>query len=65
MWANIMKLTVCFHNQVLVLAQWRWVYLHNERDAWLITGDAEALLERRMHPQHDISINEAIAPTAS
>ena len=38
-----------FRNRVLVLTEWAWVYLRNERGARLITGDVEPLLERGEH----------------
>lgn len=40
---------VGFRNRVLVLIEWAWVYLRNERGARLITGDVEPLLERGEH----------------
>ena len=56
---------VGFRNRVLVMAQWAWVYLRNERGARLITGDVEPLLERGAGPRHRISDSESVAPTAS
>ena len=38
-----------FRNRVLVLTEWAWVYLRNERGARLITGEVEPLLERGEH----------------
>jgi NADH dehydrogenase len=38
---------VGFRNRILVLAQWGWVYLRNERGARLITGNIESLLRLR------------------
>jgi NADH:ubiquinone reductase (H+-translocating) len=35
-----------FRNRILVLAEWAWTYLRNERGARLIIGDVEPLLER-------------------
>jgi NADH:quinone reductase (non-electrogenic) len=35
-----------FRNRFIVLAEWGWVYLRNERGARLITGDTEPLLHR-------------------
>jgi NADH:quinone reductase (non-electrogenic) len=35
-----------FRNRFLVISQWAWVYLRNERGARLITGDVERLLKR-------------------
>jgi NADH dehydrogenase len=35
-----------FRNRFVVLFEWAWVYLRNERGARLITGDVEKLLER-------------------
>jgi NADH:ubiquinone reductase (H+-translocating) len=35
-----------FRNRFIVMAEWAWVYLWNERGARLITGDVEPLLER-------------------
>jgi NADH dehydrogenase len=35
-----------FRNRFLVLLEWAWVYLRNERGARLITGDVETLLAR-------------------
>jgi NADH dehydrogenase len=52
---------VGFRNRVLVMAQWGWVYLRNERGARLITGDVEPLLQRGSRQQHRISVNEPIA----
>ena len=30
-----------FRNRVIVIAEWAWLYLRNERGARLITGDVE------------------------
>jgi len=38
-----------FRNRVLVLTEWAWVYLRNERGARLITGEVEPLIERGEH----------------
>ncbi len=35
-----------FRNRFLVISEWAWVYLRNERGARLITGDVERLLKR-------------------
>jgi NADH dehydrogenase len=35
-----------FRNRVIVIAEWAWLYLRNERGARLITGDVEPLLDR-------------------
>jgi hypothetical protein len=35
-----------FRNRVIVMAEWAWLYLWNERGARLITGDVEPLLDR-------------------
>ena len=35
-----------FRNRFIVMAQWAWLYLWNERGARLITGDVESLLKR-------------------
>ncbi|MBV8134543.1 MAG: hypothetical protein JO121_02725 [Deltaproteobacteria bacterium] len=35
-----------FRNRILVLAEWAWTYLRNERGARLIIGEVEPLLER-------------------
>jgi NADH dehydrogenase len=35
-----------FRNRFLVISEWAWVYLWNDRGARLITGDVEPLLER-------------------
>ena len=37
---------VGFRNRVIVMAEWAWLYLWNERGARLITGDVEPLLKR-------------------
>ena len=45
---------VGFRRRFIVMAQWAWLYLRNERGARLITGDVESLLERgRHHPITD------------
>jgi hypothetical protein len=54
-----------FRNRVLVMAQWAWVYLRNERGARLITGDVEPLLERGLRPRHHLSVNDPVAPSAN
>lgn len=40
-----------FRNRFLVISEWAWVYLWNERGARLITGDVEPLLERGERPE--------------
>jgi NADH dehydrogenase len=35
-----------FRNRFLVISEWAWMYLRNDRGARLITGDVEPLLER-------------------
>jgi NADH dehydrogenase len=35
-----------FRNRFMVLAEWAWIYLRNERGARLITGEVGALLQR-------------------
>ena len=35
-----------FRRRFIVMAEWAWLYLRNERGARLITGDVESLLER-------------------
>lgn len=42
-----------FRNRFMVLAEWAWIYLRNERGARLITGDVAALLpvKRPAHPK--------------
>ncbi|MHB8380764.1 MAG: NAD(P)/FAD-dependent oxidoreductase [Candidatus Binataceae bacterium] len=40
-----------FRNRFLVISEWAWVYLWNDRGARLITGDVEPLLERGKHPE--------------
>jgi NADH:quinone reductase (non-electrogenic) len=35
-----------FRNRFLVIVEWAWTYLRNDRGARLITGDVEPLLER-------------------
>jgi NADH dehydrogenase len=35
-----------FRNRFLVITEWAWMYLRNDRGARLITGDVEPLLER-------------------
>jgi NADH:ubiquinone reductase (H+-translocating) len=35
-----------FRNRFLVIVEWAWTYIRNERGARLITGDVEPLLER-------------------
>jgi NADH dehydrogenase len=35
-----------FRNRFIVIAEWAWTYLRNERGARLITGDISALLKR-------------------
>ena len=35
-----------FRNRFIVMVEWAWVYLRNDRGARLITGDVEPLLER-------------------
>ena len=39
-----------FRNRFLVLAQWAWVYVRDDRGARLITGDVERLLDRAPPP---------------
>lgn len=39
-----------FRNRFLVISEWAWMYLWNDRGARLITGDVEPLLERGKHP---------------
>ena len=38
---------VGFRNRILVIAQWGWVYLRNQRGARLITGSIESLFQLR------------------
>ena len=40
-----------FRNRFLVISEWAWVYLWNDRGARLITGDVEPLLERGKRPE--------------
>jgi len=40
-----------FRNRFLVISEWAWMYLWNERGARLITGDVEPLLERGERPE--------------
>ena len=35
-----------FRNRVVVIAQWAYIYLRNERGARLITGEIDSLLDR-------------------
>ena len=35
-----------FRNRFIVMVEWAWMYLRNDRGARLITGDVEPLLER-------------------
>ena len=35
-----------FRRRFIVMAEWAWLYLCNERGGRLITGDVESLLER-------------------
>jgi NADH dehydrogenase len=35
-----------FRNRFIVIVEWAWMYLRNDRGARLITGDVEPLLER-------------------
>ena len=35
-----------FRNRFIVIVEWAWTYLRNDRGARLITGDVEPLLER-------------------
>jgi len=39
-----------FRNRFLVISEWAWMYLRNDRGARLITGDVEPLLERGKRP---------------
>jgi NADH dehydrogenase len=49
LFVHIMYL-IGFRNKVIVVAEWAWVYLRNERGSRLITGDVEALIERGRLP---------------
>jgi NADH dehydrogenase len=35
-----------FRNRFIVIVEWAWTYVRNDRGARLITGDVEPLLER-------------------
>jgi NADH dehydrogenase len=39
-----------FRNRFLVISEWAWMYLRNDRGARLITGDIEPLLKRGEKP---------------
>ena len=43
-----------FRNRFLVIAEWAWVYLRNDRGARLITGDVHALLERPQEQEREV-----------
>jgi NADH dehydrogenase len=39
-----------FRNRFIVIIEWAWIYIRNDRGARLITGDVEPLLERGEKP---------------
>jgi NADH dehydrogenase len=49
-----------FRNRVIVMAEWAWLYLRNERGARLITGDIEPLLDRGNREPQQVNHKEAI-----
>jgi NADH dehydrogenase len=59
---------VGFRNRILVLAQWGWVYLRNERGARLITGNIESLQLKSLRSLPKVpqtSVSQAVADNAS
>jgi NADH dehydrogenase len=49
-----------FRNRFIVMAEWVWLYLWNERGARLITGDVEPLLKRGRREPQQVNHKEAI-----
>jgi hypothetical protein len=47
-----------FRNRVIVMAEWAWLYLRNERGARLITGDVEPLLKRGRRNPRQMAMSE-------
>ncbi len=41
-----------FRNRFIVIVEWAWTYVRNDRGARLITGDVEPLLERGEKPEN-------------
>ncbi|MBV8453279.1 MAG: cytochrome d ubiquinol oxidase subunit II [Deltaproteobacteria bacterium] len=54
-----------FRRQFVVMTEWAWLYLRNERGARLITGDVEQLLERGRYKPRHVDGKEAIRRVAS
>jgi NADH:ubiquinone reductase (H+-translocating) len=49
-----------FRNRFIVMAEWAWLYLWNERGARLITGDVEPLLKRGRRESQQIGPSQEI-----
>ena len=49
-----------FRNRFIVMAEWAWLYLWNERGARLITGHVEPLLKRGRREPQQVNHKEAI-----
>jgi hypothetical protein len=49
-----------FRNRFIVMAEWAWLYLWNERGARLITGDVELLFDRGRREHQQVNHKEAI-----
>ena len=41
-----------FRNRFIVIVEWAWTYVRNDRGARLITGDVEPLLDRGDKPEN-------------
>lgn len=54
-----------FRNRFMVLAEWAWIYLRNERGARLITGDVGALLQRVRPVASRLGFSDPAAGTGS
>jgi NADH:ubiquinone reductase (H+-translocating) len=58
-WLGVHML-IGFRNRIIVMAEWAWLYLRDERGARLITGDVEPLLDRGHRERPQVDRGEAI-----
>jgi len=56
---------VGFRRRLIVMAEWAWLYVRNERGARLITGDVERLLERGRYEPRYVDGRESSQKTES
>jgi len=54
---------VGFRRRLIVMAEWAWLYVRNERGARLITGDVERLLERGRYESRYVDGRESSQKT--